>query len=156
MLQEKQSDRLASDHSFCSTYMTKLPPDIKSQEVGPGEDVVATHHHSHIRHKDVLQGQKKSATVSCGFRCLLSAMSQPTLMQPTMEVVRAELYCVHSMMAYIKTKLQSRERVRWGVVFFLSSGTEKNCELSRQVVLPHDTGEHKLDQEHRVGPAVKR
>lgn len=43
-------------------------------------------------------------------------VSRPTLMQPMMEVVRAELYCVHSMMEYIKTKLQNRGRARWDMV----------------------------------------
>lgn len=32
-------------------------------------------------------------------------MKSFTLIQPTMEVVSAELYCVQSMMEYIKTKL---------------------------------------------------
>lgn len=40
------------------TSPTRLPPDIQSQEVGPGEDVVSTYHHPDVRHKDVLQGQK--------------------------------------------------------------------------------------------------
>lgn len=31
-------------------------------------------------------------------------------MQPMIEVVSAELYCVHSMIEYIKTKLQNRGR----------------------------------------------
>lgn len=44
-------------------------------------------------------------------------------MQPMMEVVRAELYCVHSMMEYIKTKLQNTGRARWDVVSL--AGTRK-------------------------------
>lgn len=34
---------------------------------------------------------------------------QLTLMQPTMVVVNAELYCVHSTVEYISTNLQSNE-----------------------------------------------
>lgn len=45
----------------------------------------------------------------CFALLLFQPVSQPTLMQPMMEVVRAELYCVLSMMEYIKTKLQNRE-----------------------------------------------
>lgn len=70
-----------------------------------------------------------------------------------MEVVRAELYCVHSMMEYIRTKLQDREK-RDGTLFHsLVPGSSKFCS---QAVLPHDTGEDKLHQEHRIGPALKR
>lgn len=48
-------DRLQTIVSVTSTL--RLPPDIQSQEVGPGEDIVSTNHHSDIRDEDVLQGQ---------------------------------------------------------------------------------------------------
>lgn len=73
-------------------------------------------------------------------------------MQPMMEVVRAELYCVLSMMEYIKTKLQNRES-EVGRCF---PCWYKEAQFSSQAVLPHDTGEHKLHQEHQIGPALKR
>lgn len=74
-------------------------------------------------------------------------------MQPMMEVVRAELYCVLSMMEYIKTKLQNRESEVGRRFHLLVQGSSK---FSSQAVLPHDTGEHKLHQEHQIGPALKR
>lgn len=48
----------------------------------------------------------------------------------------------------------AEQRERGGTLFpLLVQGSSK---FSSQAVLPHDTGEHKLHQEHQIGPALKR
>lgn len=88
-----------------------VSPDVKANKVSPGKNVVSTKHHSNVGHYDILQESQSHCT------CLLSWISSAlweqasvlilTLIQPTMEVVSAELCWVHSMMEYIKTKLDN-------------------------------------------------
>lgn len=67
-----------------------------------------------------------------------------------MEVVRAELYCVHSRMENIRTKLRDSESNQEGA----------ESELSRLmgwggVALPHDAGEDKLHRKHGIPPSAE-
>lgn len=68
-------------------------------------------------------------------------------MQPTMEVVSAELYCVHSRMEYIRTKLRDSESNQ--------AGAETKLGRRRGRTLPHDAGEDKLQRKHRILPAAE-
>lgn len=64
-----------------------------------------------------------------------------------MEVVRAELRCVHSRMEYIKMKLQEHKTGNERALPDMYDGR------SRTSTLPHDTGEHKLHNKQGIGPA---
>lgn len=84
-------------------------PDIQPNEVGPWEDVVTAQHHSDVRHQDILENAHNQAKPwKC---CWVIYRNVPinlkwTLMQPTIVVVKAELYCVQSTVEYIRTNLQ--------------------------------------------------
>lgn len=68
-----------------------------------------------------------------------------------MEVVSAELHCVHSMMEYIKMKL-------YNTTGALQSSRDAGRYLLANDgwVLPHDAGEHELHNKRQVGPSVER
>lgn len=74
-----------------------------------------------------------------------------TLIQPTMEVVRAELYCVDSMMEYINTKLQNTIQTNDTRAAMHHANIS---QTPRVFTLPHDTGQHKLHNKQGIRPAM--
>lgn len=94
------------DTSKTRTQMWFLP-DVQAWEVSPGEYVVSSEHHPDVGHQDVLHTSTHLTRPRGG--CKGGTGAGLTLIQPMMEVVSAELYCVHSRMEYIRTKLRHRE-----------------------------------------------
>lgn len=118
-------------------------PDIQAQEVGPGEYVVSSKHHPDVGHQDVLHTEPTVSRIRDG----PGGSGGLTLIQPMMEVVSAELCCVHSRMEYIRTKLRDRESNQ--------GGAEPRLSRLRGTTLPHDAGEDKLHRKHRVPPPAE-
>lgn len=89
-------------------------------------------------------------------------------MQPTIVVVKAELYCVQSTVEYIRTNLQRNVTLvaqSWfKTALRISTGTEHRCALRglfcpaclhahitlRRVFSPHDAREDELAEEKHV------
>lgn len=91
-----------------SSAVESVLPDVQTYKVSPGEYVVPSKHHSNVCHEDILWMSQGKSLHMYALHIKLWAWASLrwlTLIQPMMEVVSAELYCVHSMMEYIKINL---------------------------------------------------